>query len=353
MSLRQSRKLDHIAYSLKLSDGPGTTGLEDILLLHNCLPELALEDVELSTSVAGLHFSCPLFINAITGGARDVTDINRQLARVARTCNIPMAVGSQAAALEDVNVQESFQVVREEYPEGIIIANIGGSASVEDAWRAVAMIEADALQIHLNVAQELAMQEGDRGFRGYTENIKTIIAHMQVPVLVKEVGFGIAREQAQQLQQFGVAAIDVGGSGGTNFAQIETARSATAQHSFLSSWGIPTAVSLIEVITAVTAKTDVIASGGFRTAEDIIKALSLGAKAIGIAGPCLQVLLTQGVEALIEFLTRLKFELSCMMLLTGSASVGELRHKPLIITGRTEKWLEKRGIDTSLYAKRI
>jgi isopentenyl-diphosphate delta-isomerase len=352
MSLRQSRKLDHIAYSLKISDGPQTTGLEDIMLLHNCLPELDVTDIEFSTRVAGLTFSSPLYLNAITGGARDVTEINRQLAIAARTCNIPMAVGSQAAALEDTAVLESFRVVREENPEGLLIANIGGGATVEDACRAVEMINADALQIHLNSAQELAMKEGDRGFRGYAANVKAIAEQIKVPVIAKEVGFGIAKEQAKQLQQLGVSAIDVGGSGGTNFARIETARVTDTQHGFLSSWGISTAASLVEVITAVAQKTDVLASGGLRSPEDAIKALSLGAKAVGLAAPCLQVLLTQGLEALITYLTRFKYELRCVMLLAGAASVEELRHKPVIITGRTEQWLGKRGIDTSLYANR-
>lgn len=353
MSLRQSRKLDHISYSMKLNDGPGTTGLEDINLLHNCLPELDITDINLHTSVAGLPFSSPLFLNAITGGARDVTEINRKLAIAARTCNIPMAVGSQAAALEDTAVQESFQVVRQEYPDGILIANVGAGATLDDAYRAMEMIDADALQIHLNVAQELAMQEGDREFRGYAENIRTITTQLNRPVFVKEVGFGIAKEQAKQLQQLGVSAIDIGGSGGTNFARIETARTSDIPNAFLSSWGISTAASLIEVVTMVAEKTDVIASGGFRASEDVVKALSLGAKAVGIAGPCLQVLLTQGLEALIAYLSRLQFELRCVMLLTGSASVEELRNKPVIISGRTEQWLEKRGINTSLFSSRI
>lgn len=352
MNLRQSRKLDHIAYSLKISEGPGPTGLQDILLLHNCLPELDVADIDLGTSVAGLPFAGPLFLNALTGGARDVTEINRKLAAAARLCNMPMAVGSQAAALEDAAVQESFRVVRDENPAGLIMANIGAGATVEDACRAVQIIAADALQIHLNMAQELAMREGDRRFRGYRENIKQIAAEIKVPVIVKEVGFGIAGEQARQLQQLGVSAIDVGGSGGTNFARIENARATNRPRPFLSSWGIPTAASLVEVIAAVDEQTDVIASGGFRSAEDVVKALSLGAKAVGIAAPCLQVLQTQGIEALIEYLHELQFEIRCVMLLTGCASVKELRHKPVIITGRTEQWLEKRGIDTARFAIR-
>lgn len=352
MSTRQSRKLEHIAYSLKLSDGPGTTGLEDLVLVHNCLPELDLADIDLRTSVAGLAFPCPVYLNALTGGARDVTEINRQLARAARACAIPMAVGSQAAALEDAAVRESFRVVRDEYPEGILLANIGGGATVPEACAAVEMIKADALQIHLNVAQELAMREGDRTFRGYAENIGTIAAQAGVPVLAKEVGFGMAGEQATQLLQLGVAAIDVGGSGGTNFACIETARITDTTPSFLGFWGIPTAVSLIEVVTAVAGKTDVLASGGLRSALDLAKALSLGAKAVGIAAPCLQLLQHRGLEALIAYLTNLKFELRCIMLLTGAASVAELQRKPLIIRGSTEQWLKKRGIDTSCFAHR-
>jgi len=352
MSTRQSRKLDHIAYSLKLSDGPGTTGLEDMMLVHNCLPELDLSDIDLRTSVAGLTFSCPIYLNAITGGARDVTDINRQLARAARACDIPMAVGSQAAALEDAAVRESFQVVRDEYPEGILLANISGGATVFEACEAVEMIKADALQIHLNAAQELAMREGDRTFRGCANNIGAIAAQVGVPVIAKEVGFGIAKEQAVQLVRLGAAAIDVGGSGGTNFACIEAARISDTIPSFLGLWGIPTAVSLIEVVTAVGGKTDVLASGGLRSALDLVKALSLGAKAVGIAAPCLQLLQNQGLEALIAYLSNLKFELRCIMLLTGAASITELQHKPLIITGFTEQWLKKRGIDTSCFANR-
>lgn len=326
--------------------------MEDIQLLHNCLPGLNHADIDMRTSVAGLTFPCPLYLNAITGGAPDVAEINRKLAAAARICNMPIAVGSQAAGLEDSSVRESYTVVRDEYPDGLIMANVGGGASVEDAMRAVEMINADALQIHLNVAQELAMSEGDREFRRFEENVAAIAAGLRVPVIAKEVGFGIAREQARKLQLLGVSAIDIGGSGGTNFACIENARTGKEQQSFLHNWGIPTAVSLVEVITAVKNKTDVLASGGIRCSGDIVKALCLGAKAVGIAAPCLQLLLSQGVEALVDYLLSLKSEVMCMMLLTGSASVDELRQKPVIIMGRTERWLEKRGINTSAFAIR-
>lgn len=350
--LRQSRKLDHIRYCLQSEDGPGTTGFGDISLIHNCLPDLDLKSIDLQTDVAGLKLSSPIILNAITGGTSDVTELNRKLAFAARTCDIPMAVGSQTAAIQDRSVRESFAVVRKENPDGIIIANVGANTCLDAVFQAVDMIKADALQIHLNVAQELAMSEGDRNFHGYAANIKLITQSLTIPVIVKEVGFGMAREQILEISNLGIAAIDIGGRGGTNFAMIETARGSEQASGFLNTWGISTACSLIEALTGAKLNVDVIASGGVRTAEDIIKALVLGAKAIGIAAPCLQILLNEGMEALIGFIQKLQYELRCIMVLTGAASIQSLQTKPVVITGDTGQWLQMRGIDLTQFAQR-
>jgi isopentenyl-diphosphate delta-isomerase len=350
--VRQSRKLEHIHHCLQLTDGPQGTGMDDISLIHNCIPDLNLDTIDLQTDMAGIKLASPIILNAITGGARDVLEVNRQLAIAARVCNIPIAVGSQTAAIEDAAVQETFCVVRQENPQGVVIANLGASVNCEAAQYAVQMIDANALQIHLNVAQELAMHEGDRDFQEYAEHIKDIASSVTVPVIAKEVGFGIAKEQAKQLGGLGISAIDVGGQGGTNFAAIETARSPHTYASFLDTWGIPTACSLVEVATAVGSRIDIIASGGIRTAADIVKALALGANAVGIAAPCLRVLSMQGLEALIEYIRRLQHEVRCIMLLTGAQSIPALRAKPVLIGGRTAYWLINRGINIEQFAQR-
>jgi isopentenyl-diphosphate Delta-isomerase len=350
--LRQSRKLEHIHHCLQLTDGPKGTGLDDISLIHNCIPDLNLAMIDLQTAVAGIKLSSPIILNAITGGAHDVLDVNRQLAIVARICNIPIAVGSQTAAIEDAAVRETFCVVRQENPQGVVIANLGASANCEAARHAVEMIDANILQIHLNVAQELAMHEGDRDFQGYAEHIKAITSFVSVPVIAKEVGFGIAQEQAKQLVGLGISGIDIGGQGGTNFAAIETARSPHMHASFLDTWGIPTACSLVEVVNAVGSKIDIIASGGIRTAADIVKALALGANAVGIAAPCLRILSMQGLDALITYIKRLQHEVRCIMLLTGAQSIPALRTKPVLIGGQTAHWLYSRGINIEQFARR-
>lgn len=349
--LRQSRKLDHINLCLQASDGPGTTGFEDISLIHNCLPDLDLSSINLGTSAFGLNIS-PIILNALTGGTPDVTELNRQLAYAARVCDIPMAVGSQTAAIEDASVRESFAVVRKEHPSGIIIANVGANSTPQAAFKAVDMLKADALQIHLNVAQELAMPEGDRNFRGYANNIKQIVKTLTLPVIVKEVGFGMARQQVLELAAIGVAAIDVGGRGGTNFAAIEAARGLEPENGFLNSWGISTACSLIEAVTTCKANIDIIASGGIREASDIAKALALGATAVGIAAPYLQILISQGVDALISYIKKQQYGLQTMLLLTGADSIRSLQTKPVVITGYTSQWLQARGIDFSKFATR-
>jgi len=350
--MRQSRKLDHLKFALYLADGPGTTGFDDITIIHNCLPNLAFDNVRLDTSLVGMKLPHPVFVNAITGGAPDVTSINRSLAEFCQATACPMAVGSQFAALEDPVVEESYRVVRQIYPNGIIFANLGAHATVEQAKRAVDMIEANALQIHLNVAQEMFMPEGDRDFSGYLANIEAIAAALPVPVVVKEVGNGIAREQARQLAELGVAAIDVAGSGGTNFIAIEAARDRYNLSATELAWGIPTAISALEVASVLPPGVDLIISGGIRSALDIVKALACGGRAVGMAAPVLKAISQDGVEGAVAWFENLLFDVRRYMLLCGAAQPDQLTAVPMVISGKSREWLTARNIDIKVYANR-
>lgn len=350
--VRQSRKLEHIKYSLELEDGPAQNGFADITLIHNCLPDISWPDIDITSNIAGMRIHTPVIINAITGGAADVAKVNGDLARLACQTHSAMAVGSQYSALEKPEFAASYQIVRKYNPHGIIFANLGAHASVEEARAAIEMIGADALQIHLNVAQEAIMSEGDRDFSEYLKNIADIVNKISVPVIVKEVGFGIAKEQAELLIQTGVQAIDIGGMGGTNFIAIESARSAVPLSSDFLSWGIPTAISTVEVASVLNDQRTLIASGGIRTPLETIKALSLGASAVGMAGPVLRRLKENGLDKTYDWLNHFLIDMKRIMLVAGAKNMEELRQIPLIIAGYSREWLTAREIDITQYALR-
>ena len=347
---RQERKLEHLWHAVR-SDLT-SANFEDIRLVHNCLPETSLKALDLSTTLAGIQLKRPLFINAITGGVEDAETVNRELALTAKECGLALAVGSQMAALENPIFAKTFHVVREEYPDGIIFANIGAYANTDMACRAVDMVDANALQIHLNVPQELMMVEGDTDFRGYRKQIEKIIRAVDVPVIVKEVGFGVAREQAAIFHEMGVAAIDVGGKGGTNFMQIERRRAHLKTNPDLLNWGIPTAVSILEA-RAGAPDTDIVASGGLNSGILAAKALALGANTVGIAGLAAKLLLAEGRETLVLHIKEMIEELKLIMAMTGAGNISELRDVPLVVTGDTRNWLDQREISLSnLFSKR-
>ena len=347
---RLRRKDEHIC--LSLLQKPQSADFSGIHFVHNCLPERDLNEVTLEANLFGSALRSPLFINAVTGGTPLAMRINAALADVAKQCGLPMALGSQMAALEHPAAEETFKIVRRVNPAGVIWANLGSYATPALVRRAVRMLEASAVQIHLNVPQELAMGEGDYRFRGNLDRIKEIVQAVDLPVIVKEVGFGIAREQALLLMEAGVAAIDIGGRGGTNFLAIENRRSRARISPEILSWGIPTAISLIEVLDAVGTKVDVIAAGGMFSSLNIAKALALGAGAVGMAGFPVYILLKKGRRALVNEIKRIERELRLIMLMAGCSTIGQLRRVPLIVTGFTARWLRQRGIDSSTFARR-
>ena len=347
---RSKRKWDHIQYALSTGQ-ERLTGLDDIMFVHQSLPEIGLENISLNTKIGELPLSSPIFINAMTGGGGEKTlKINRDLARVAKESGMAMAVGSQMSALKNVEEVETFRVVRRENPHGIVIGNLGSEASVDDALRAVEMLEADALQVHLNAIQELAMPEGDRNFSGALRRIEAIVKEIDRPIIVKEVGFGMNREVVAQLYAVGVTVVDVGGFGGTNFAKIENERRKQLLR-FFDGWGTSTATAIAEAKDSGCV-VDIISSGGIQTSLDIAKSIALGAKAVGIAGYFLKILIKGGMESLIKEVILIHEELSIIMTALGAKTIEELQQVPLIIDGKTHHWLQERNIDTKQYSLR-
>ncbi|WP_100331431.1 type 2 isopentenyl-diphosphate Delta-isomerase [Bacillus xiapuensis] len=347
---REQRKREHIEYALSTGQSR-KAGFDDVKFVHQSLPDVALADISLQTKIGGLILSSPIFINAMTGGGgRETERINGQLAEAAKEKGLAMAVGSQMSALKNKEERRTFQVVRQVNPKGVIWANLGSEATVGQAEAAVEMIEADALQIHLNSIQELAMPEGDRDFAGALERIQAIAEALTVPVFVKETGFGMGMETVQKLAALPVSAVDVGGFGGTNFAAIENARRSSALP-FFNDWGITTAVSIVET-KCVSPSLPVMASGGIQSSLDAVKALSLGASGAGMAGRLLKILLEHGFEQLLAEIDRIHSDLQLMMCALGAKTIKELQQVPLVLTGETYHWLQVRGCRPASFSVR-
>jgi isopentenyl-diphosphate delta-isomerase len=350
MMSRSQRKLDHIRYALE-SGQSGYQGLEDISFIPNSLPNISYGNIRIDTRLSHFHLSSPIIINAMTGGEEAATEINRRLAIVAREKKLAMAVGSQMAALRDPSLRDSYAIVRQENPEGIVFANLGAEATVDQAIEAVEMIRADGLQIHLNVMQELLMTEGDRDFTGYLDRIGQLIREVGVPVIVKEVGFGMSRESILRLQAVGVRVIDVGGRGGTNFAKVENMRQSEPLSMF-EDWGLTTAQSLLEAGECQTTESWYIATGGIRHGLDICKALAMGASAVGIAGGLLRLVQTNSLDQCLSAVDAWHHQLRVAMTALGARTVEELMRIPFTIGGETAVWAAQRRIDTTRYARR-
>jgi isopentenyl-diphosphate delta-isomerase len=346
--LTASRKLDHLRICLSEEIERGRTGLEDIRLVHEALPECDLGFIDTATEFLGHSFRAPLFLAAMTGGHPETKKVNAVLARVAERAGLGMGVGSQRAALENPALADTFSVVRDEAPRAFLAANIGAAQlrdhGLEWAEAAVEMIDADALAVHLNFLQEAIQPEGDHDARGCLEALRELCGEFRLPVMVKETGSGISAETARLLWDTGAKAIDVGGYGGTNWAAIEGLRSGAALREentrpplskVFEDWGIPTAVSLIEV-----AKTGgpVIATGGIRSGLDMAKALVLGADLCGVALPFLAPAM-EGEEELFASVSAFLEELRVAMFLSGARNTAALKGKRSYITGVTREMI--------------
>jgi isopentenyl-diphosphate delta-isomerase len=359
----RKRKAEHIRISLNMNTQAkkATTGFEDIYLIHRALPQIDKEKIDLKTTVFNHKFAAPIIVGAITGGTPEATKINATIAEAIEELGLGMGVGSQRAAIEDKKFEETFAVTRKRAPTAFLIANVGGVQLVhgygmKEVEKAIEMIDADALAIHLNPLQEAIQPEGQTKFGGVLEKIRAIAEELDKPVIVKETGAGISAEDAEKLEAAGVKGIDVSGAGGTSFAAIEYHRAKRKKEFFQRKlgqvfwdWGIPTAISIVEV--SQTVKVPVIASGGIRDGTEIAKALALGASLISLSQPILKEAV-KGVKKTKSALLTLIEELKTTMFLAGAECISSLKEKPVVITGKTAEWLKLRGFNIEKYARR-
>ena len=340
MSIHQ-RKADHIRINLEEEVGFDqlTTGLERYRFVHQALPELDLAAVDTTLSLFGKRVAAPILVSSMTGGTYEAQRINRNLAEATQACGLAMGVGSQRASLSgDANAErnDGFDV-RQVAPDVLLLANIGAvqlnyGYGVDECRRAVEMIGADALIFHLNSLQEVFQPEGDTNWSGLLAKIERVCAALDVPVVAKEVGWGISDATARQLIDAGVAAIDVAGAGGTSWSQVEMHRAPDARRRRLGAtfrdWGIPTVDSMALVARAREQQSrpgvEIFASGGVRSGLDVAKCVALGASLVGLAGPFLKAA-AQSTEAVVEEMELLREELTIAMFCSGAGELSMLR----------------------------
>lgn len=334
----ESRKADHIRINLEkdVQFPRLTTGLEKYRFLHQALPEMNLPDVDTSVSLLGKNLRAPVVISSMTGGTDIAHRINQNLAKAAQANSIAMGLGSQRAAIENPALAYSYQV-RSVAPDILLFANLGAIQlnyryGPEQCQRAVEMIEADALILHFNALQEAVQPEGDVNFAGLLSQVERVCKALAVPVIAKEVGWGFSEKNARDLANAGVSAIDVAGSGGTSWSEVEYHRAPTAFHARVAAafadWGIPTA-DAIQYATKGAPGLDIIASGGLRDGIDIAKCIALGAKAGGMAGPFLKAA-DVSTEAVDQLIRELVAQLRIAMLCSGARTIAELQRTPLL-----------------------
>ena len=342
--IAQSRKDDHVHHALQQQNKAIPSQFDQIRFIHQSLNHVSFDQIDISTEWAHHRHSHPFYINGMTGGSRFTKQFNDKLAQVAAETGLAMASGSVSAALKDPSVIDTFQIIRERNPKGFVMANIGAHHSLDNAKRAVDILRADALQIHLNIPQEVVMPEGDRNYSMWEENIETIVNSVGVPVIIKEVGFGMSQETIQRLLQLGVETIDVSGRGGTNFITIENERRDHLDFSAIAHWGQTTPESLLEAQNYID-KATILASGGIRNYMDIIKALALGASATGISGLFLKKVNDDGIDATIQMVHDWTDSLKHLYLLLGVNTTSNLNKLPLILSSELLTYAQQRKLD--------
>ncbi|MBN1429968.1 MAG: type 2 isopentenyl-diphosphate Delta-isomerase [Anaerolineae bacterium] len=336
-SVIEHRKDDHLRINLEenVQFPRLTTGLDRYTFRHQALPDLDLQNIDTAQLLFGRRLDFPLMLSSMTGGTDQAREINLVLAAAAQSHKIAMGLGSQRAAIENPGVADTFQV-RHAAPDILLFANLGAiqlnyGYSTEECRIVVEMIEADALLLHLNVLQELVQPEGDTRWSGLLVQIERVCRHLEVPVIIKEVGWGLSEEAARQLADAGVAALDTAGAGGTSWSEVEYHRAPDTFHARIArsfgDWGIPTSESLLQVRQGAPGL-PVFASGGLRDGIDVAKCLALGASLCGIAGPMLRAA-HQSPNTLDETLRIIETQLRIAMMCAGAGTLEALRHTPL------------------------
>lgn len=336
-SQRRERKDAHIENYLR-SRSRESTLLDNVYIEHNAISDVSLDEIDTSIEFMDKKISMPLMIDAMTGGGSVSISINEDLSSICESLNIPMAVGSESIALSEEDSRESFELVK--YKENLFrIGNLGFEREYEDFIFARDLIDANAMQVHLNLAQELVMKEGDNSYHSSLELIEKLVNDFDYPIIVKETGSGISKPVAKKLIDVGVKYIDVAGKGGTNFIEIEDLRDFEVDYSDLYNWGIPTAKSIID-IRSISDDTFIIASGGVRTAMDLAKSIIIGADMAAMTGEVLNYLLHGGYDACESFLKEINLKLKIIMALLGVRNIDELKNVDYKLTGELKELIE-------------
>jgi isopentenyl-diphosphate delta-isomerase len=334
----EQRKAEHLNINLQkdVSFPRLTTGLEQYRFVHNALPEIAWDEVRLTTTFLGKELQTPLLISSMTGGTVQARRINHQLAQGAQVAGIAMGLGSLRAALEEPHLADTFRV-RHRAPDVLLLANLGAAQlntgfGPGECQHAVDLTDADALILHLNPLQEALQADGDTNWHGLLAKIEAVCHELRVPVVVKEIGWGISARIARQLVDAGVSAIDVAGAGGTSWSQVEMHRAPTERlrrvGAEFADWGIPTADAVIEVRAALP-HIPLVASGGLRTGMDLAKALALGADLGGMAGPFLKAA-NVSAQAVADLAAEMADVLRTVMFCLGITTVEVLKGTPAL-----------------------
>jgi len=331
----QQRKEEHLKISLNndVDFKDVSTGLEEYDFIHQALPEIDLASIDLSTTLFGKKVKAPLVISAMVGGIDAAATVNKNLAEAAQLLGLAMGVGSQRCMIEDPEVKHTY-AVRDVAPDIVLFANLGAvqlnnGYGTQECRRAVESIEADALVLHLNPLQEALQPEGNTNFAGLLKKIEVICRELAVPVIAKEVGWGISEQVARRLAEAGVAGIDIAGAGGTSWSRIEGMRADNEKISAVfSGWGIPTADSL-RMAQQGAPNVTTIASGGIRTGLDVAKVIALGADAAGMAVPLLKTA-TTSTEAVTAGLQEIIEVMKIVMFCIGAGTINQLKNTPFL-----------------------
>ena len=309
------RKKDHIR--LALADKTTLTSLDAYAIDYNSVPRFGLDNLDTSTTICNKKWQFPFFINAITAGGEECNKINQDFMEVSKACGIEFFPGSYSPALKDKNDEAA-------YPKGYSI-NLGLDKDPNLILDAIEKTNAQYIQLHTNPLQEIVMPEGDHNFESWLSTLTEVSKKSPIPVILKETGFGMNEETIKLAVDLNLAAVDVSGMGGTNFARIENGRRED-KSTYLENIGYTTAESL-EFAAPYRDKIDIIASGGIRNPLDVVKCLALGAKAVGVSKTFLEILVNDGKEALIDEIEKWKKELKFLMILMNAKNIDELYGK--------------------------
>ncbi len=328
----------------------GSHLLENIQLIHQALPEVDQKEIDLSIDFFGKRLNSALMITSMTGGAEYAGQLNKHLAKAASEKGIAFSTGSQRVMIRHPEMSEDF-AVRKYIPDGVLLGNIGGVQLLEYPTETIVelvdAIDADGICVHLNAGQELMQPEGHRSFKGVIDGIARLLDALDGKLLVKETGAGLGPETLSKLDSIGVRYIDVAGSGGTSWTKVEMYRTRDKSLKQLSEtyqdWGLPTAFCTYAARKLMHDDVTIVASGGIRTGLDAARAIAAGAHIAGFATPVLKAFLDDGYDGAISWIEQLEEELRTAMILTGCATIQDLRKTNIVITGKLREYLNTYG----------